>query len=94
VTTDRGVADFNFDLGLGVQPHPLLALMLDTRIASVAFDGSGHEGSVTLADRGEMFLQGVFAVLPGFDVVGGLDLFDVGRGFDEYTTRIGFRVRV
>src|SRR5438128_426131 len=44
-TTADGMAHFAFDLGVGVQPHRLFAVTLDSRIASVAFDGGGHETS-------------------------------------------------
>lgn len=94
VTTGRGIARFAFDLGLGVQPHRIFAVTLDTRIASISFGGDGEEHSTTLADVGTIDLEGTLALLPMFDVVGSLGLFDVGRGFDDYTTRLAVRVRL
>jgi hypothetical protein len=94
VTTGDGVAAFQFPLGLGVQPHPIFAVTLDSRIAAVVFDGSGELASRTLADVGTINLEGTLALLPALDVVGSLDLDDVGRGFDEYRTRLAVRVRL
>lgn len=93
VTTGQGIARFAFDLGIGVQPHQIFAVTLDTRIASVRFDGDGERGSTTLADVGTLDLEGTLALLPMFDVVGSLGLFDVGRGFDDYATGLAVRVR-
>ena len=93
VTTGDGTAAFAFDLGLGVQAHPMFAVTLDTRIASVAFDGSGSKGSETLADRGTIDLEGIFSPLRNVDLIGGLALPDVCRGFDDYVIRMAVRVR-
>jgi hypothetical protein len=93
VTTGNGTAEVAFDLGLGFQPHRLFALTLDTRIADVAFDGDGHEDSVTLADVGTILLEGTFAPIPGVDVVGTFDVPDVGRGLDTYAVRTAIRLR-
>jgi hypothetical protein len=94
VTTDNGTAAFAFDFGIGVQPHPSFAVTLDSRIASVAFDGSGEVASRTLADFGTIDLEGTFSPCRWFDLVGGLALPDVGRGFDDYLTRVAVRVRL
>jgi hypothetical protein len=93
VTTGDGTALFAFDFGIGVQPHRLFAVTLDTRIAAVVFDGAGEEFSETLADRGTMTLEGTFAPIRGLDLVGGFDLPDVGRGIDNYALRTAVRVR-
>jgi hypothetical protein len=93
VTTGAGVAQFTFNLGLGVQPHEIFAVTLDTRVASIAFDGSGDEGSETLADRGVIDLEGTLSPCRWFDLVGSLGMPDVGGGFDNYVTRVGVRVR-
>ena len=94
VTTGDVTASFAFDLGIGVQPHRIFAVTLDSRIAEVAFDGDGEEFSQTLADRGTIDLEGTLAPLPGFDLVGSLGLPDVGRGFDDWVTRVAIRVRI
>jgi hypothetical protein len=94
VTTGDGVATFAFDVGVGVQAHRLLAFTIDSRVASIAFDGSGHEASETVADVGSLALQTVFAPLPWLDFVGGVDVPDLGRGFGDYATRIAVRVRI
>jgi len=49
VTTDNVYAVFSFPIGIGVQPHPMFAMTLDTRIATVLFNGSGDSGSETIA---------------------------------------------
>jgi hypothetical protein len=87
-------ATFAFDLGIGVQPHRIFAVTLDSRIADIAFDGDGEESSQTLADVGIVDLEGTLAPLPGFDLVGSLGLPNVGRGFNEWVTRVGIRVRL
>jgi hypothetical protein len=94
VTTGDVVASFAFDLGVGVQPHPIFAVTLDTRIAEIGFDGDGEEFSQTLADVGTIDLEGTLAPFPGFDLVGSLGLPDVGAGFDDWLTRIAIRVRI
>jgi hypothetical protein len=94
VTTGTGVASFAFDLGVGVQPDPMFAVTLDSRIATIAFDGSGHEASTTLADVGTIDLEGTFTPCRWFDFVGSLDMLDVGGGFDNYVTRVAVRVRL
>jgi len=94
VTTGDGIAQFAFDLGVGVQPHRLFAVTLDSRMASIAFDGGGHETSQTLADAGTIELTGFFTPLRNVDVVGSLGLPNVGRGFDDYVTRIAVRARI
>jgi hypothetical protein len=94
VTTTDTVAAFAFDFGVGVQPHRMFALTLDSRIASVAFAGDGDSASETVCDRGTLDLEGTFAPLPFFDVVGSAALPDVGDGFDDYVLRIGVRVRL
>jgi hypothetical protein len=94
VTTGDVVATFAFDLGVGVQPHPIFAVTLDTRIAEIGFDGDGEEFSQTLADRGSIDLEGTLALLAGLDLVGSLGLPDVGRGFDDWVTRVAIRVRI
>ena len=94
VTTGDVTATFAFDLGIGVQPHRIFAVTLDSRIADIAFDGDGEESSQTLADVGMIDLEGTLAPLPGFDLVGSLGLADVGRGFDDWVTRVGIRVRI
>ena len=94
VTTADGIAVFDFVFGLGVQPHPSFAVTLDSSIARVAFDGSGHSGSRTLADFGTIALEGTYSPCRWFDFVGGLDLPDVDRGFDDYATRVAVRVRL
>ena len=48
---------------------------------------------MTVADVGTINLEGVFAPLPWFDVVGDFALPDVGRGTDDYRTRAAVRVR-
>ena len=93
-TTADGMAHFAFDLGVGVQPHRLFAVTLDSRIASVAFDGGGHETSQTLANDGTIELTGYITPLRNVDVIGSLGLPDVGRGFDDYVTRIAIRARI
>jgi hypothetical protein len=94
VSTGHGIAQFRFNLGLGVQPHHLFAVTLDSRIASIAFDGDGHEASQTVTDVGTIELAGVFAPCRYFDLVGMLALPDVGRGFDDYAIRTAIRVRL
>ena len=94
VTTGEGQARFAFDLGVGVQPHRLFAVTLDSRIASIAFDGDGHESSQTLADVGTIDREGVFAPCSRFDVVGSLGMPDTGRGFDDYVIRLAVRLRI
>lgn len=94
VTTGDVTASFAFDLGVGVQPHRIFAVTLDSRIAEIAFDGDGEEGSETLADHGTIDLEGTLAPFPGFDLVGSLGLPDVGSGFDEWETRVAIRVRI
>lgn len=93
VTTNEGTGRFNFDLGLGLQAHRLLAFTLDTRLASVTFDGSRNSTSETLCDRGTVDLAAVFSVLPGLDFVGNVVLPDFGRRFDDYVLRSAVRVR-
>jgi hypothetical protein len=93
VTTAQGVARFAFDFGVGVQPHQLLAVTLDSRIATIAFDGSGNEASQTLRDVGTIALEATFSPLSCLDLVGGFDLPDVGRGTDAYALRSAVRVR-
>jgi hypothetical protein len=93
VTTDDVFAVFSFNFGVGVQPHPMLAMTLDTRIADVLFNGSGDSASKTLADRGTIDLEGTFAPCRWFDFVGQLALPDVGAGFDDWATRMAVRVR-
>lgn len=93
VTTGGGVGQFAFDLGVGVQPHPMFAVTLDSRIASITFDGSGDESSTTLADVGTFDLEGVFSPLGWFDVVVALVAMDVGDGLRDYLTRLAVRVR-
>jgi hypothetical protein len=94
VTTGDVAATFAFDLGIGVQPHRIFAVTLDSRIADITFDGDGEESSQTLADVGTIDLEGTLAPLPGFDLVGSLALPDVGAGFDDWVTRIAIRVRI
>jgi hypothetical protein len=94
VSTGDGIATFAFDVGIGVQLHRLFAMTLDTRIASVSFDGSGHEASQTLADVGRIALTGYFTPLWNLDVVGSLELPDVGAGFDDWGTRVAVRYRL
>jgi hypothetical protein len=94
VTTDQSTATFEFDLGVGFQPHPIFAVTLDTRIASVSFDGDGHENTDTLADDGTFDLEGTLAPFPWFDLVGNLVLPDAGHGFDDWITRMAVRVRL
>lgn len=93
VSTDDVFAAFAFEFGVGVQPHPMFAMTLDTRIAAVAFNGSGDSASETLADRGTIDLEGTFAPCRWFDLVGELALPDVGVGFDDWATRMAVRVR-
>jgi hypothetical protein len=93
VTTADGIAAFQFDFGIGIQPHPLLALTLDSRIATVLFDGDGEVASQTIGDFGTIDLEGVFAPTRWFDVVGSLGLPDVGQAFEDYITRAAVRVR-
>ena len=93
VTTGQGTAAFAFDFGVGIQPHRMIAVTLDSRIASIAFDGDGELASQTLADVGTIDLEGTFSPVAWFDVVGALVLPDVGQGFDDYLTRLAFRVR-
>ena len=94
VTTGDGVARFAFDFGIGVRPHRIFAVTLDSRIASIAFDGDGNDASQTVCDVGTIDLEGVLAPLPGFDLVGTLVLPDVGRGFDDWITRLAVRARL
>jgi hypothetical protein len=85
---------FQFAFGVGVQPHPSFALTLDSSIATVTFDGSGHSFSQTIADEGNLALEGTWSPCRWFDFVGGLMMPDVGRGFDDYATRVAIRVRI
>ena len=94
VTTGDVTATFAFDLGIGVQPHRIFAVTLDSRIADVSFDGDGAQSSQTLADVGIVDLEATLAPLPGFDLVGSLGRPNVGRGFNEWVTRVGIRVRL
>ncbi len=94
VSTVDGTASFAFNVGIGVQPLPIFAATLDTRIATVAFDGSGHSTSETLADRGTILLEGTLAPCRYFDLIGDLDLPDVGSGVDDWLARLAFRVRI
>jgi hypothetical protein len=93
VTTDSVYAFFSFPIGIGVQPHPMFAMTLDSRIATVAFNGSGDSFSETIADRGTIDLEGTLAPCRWFDFVGAMSLPDVGRGFDDWATRMAVRVR-
>jgi hypothetical protein len=93
VTTADGVAAFQFDFGVGVQPHRLCAVTLDSRIATIVFDGDGERASQTIGDFGTIDLEGVFAPTRWFDLVGSLGLPDVGKAFDDYLTRAAVRVR-
>jgi hypothetical protein len=93
VRTRDGTARFAFELGLGLQPHPLFAVTLDSRIADVTFDGDGDGTSETVTDVGTIVLEGTFAPIRGLDVVGSFDLPDVGRGVDTYAVRSAVRVR-
>lgn len=93
VTTDDGTAAFSFDAGLGVQPIPMIALTMDTRLASVAFDGDGESSSNTLGNSVPLAWQLTVAPCRLFDVVGDVAVDDVGRGFDNYLLRLGFRAR-
>jgi hypothetical protein len=77
-----------------VQPHPSFAVTLDSSIASIAFDGSGEVASRTVTDFGTIDLEGTFSPCRYFDLVGSLGLPDVGRGFDDYLTRVAVRVRL
>jgi hypothetical protein len=94
VSTEDGVAECAFVLGLGLQLHPMVAVTLDSRIATLAFDGGGHESSTTVADVGTIELTGYFTPIANVDVIGALALPDVGGGFDDYLTRIAIRVRL
>jgi len=94
ITTADGIAHFAFDLGVGVQPLRLFAVTLDTRIASVAFDGGGHGSSQTPADDGTIALTGYFTPIRNLDVIGSLDLPDVGSRFEDYALRIAVRARI
>ncbi len=49
---------FAFDFGLGVQPHPMLAVTLDSRIAAVSFDGDGHSSRRTGIMRRQLLRLG------------------------------------
>jgi hypothetical protein len=93
VSTDDVFAAFAFQFGVGVQPHPMFAMTLDSRIAAVAFNGSGDSVSETIADRGNIDLEGTFAPCRWFDLVGEMALPDVGRGFDDWVTRMAVRLR-
>jgi hypothetical protein len=93
VTTADGVAGFQFDFGVGVQPHRLFAVTLESRIAAILFDGDGEVASQTIGDFGTIDLEGVFAPTRWFDVVGSLGLPDVGQAFEDYVTRAAVRVR-
>jgi hypothetical protein len=93
VTTADGIAQFQFDFGVGVQPHRLFAATLDSRIASIFFDGDGDEASQTIGDFGTIDLEGVFAPTSWFDLAGSLVLPDVGQAFEDYVTRAAVRVR-
>lgn len=86
-------AIFNFDVGLGVQAHPSLAFTLDTRVASVAFNGAGNSTSTTVTDRGTVDLEAIFTPVRCVDFVGGVVLPDFGRRFDDYLLRTAIRVR-
>lgn len=93
VSTFNGFAAFSFPLGIGVQAHRMLAFTLDSRIAAVAFDGSGHSSSVTLADYGTLLLEGTFTPIRCLDIFGDLDLPNLRNGVDVYAIRTGVRVR-
>ena len=93
VTTDDGTAHFSFDAGIGVQAAPMVALTMDTRLASVAFDGDGESSSDTLGNSVPLGWQLTFAPCRLFDVVGDVAVDDIGRGFDDYLLRLGFRAR-
>ena len=93
VTTNDGTAGFFFNVGMGVQPHPMFAATLDSRIAAVTFDGGGHSSSVTLADVGTIALEGTFTPIRCLDIVGDFDIPDVGNGVDKYAIRTAMRVR-
>lgn len=94
VSTADGFAQFQFDFGVGVQPHPSLAVTLDSSIAAIVFDGSGESFSRTLRDNGNLALEGTWSPCRWFDLVGALAIPDVGRGFDDYLTRVAVRVRI
>jgi hypothetical protein len=94
VTTFDTAALFAFDFGLGVQPHQTVAVTLDSRIAAIAFDGDGNDVSETVCDRGTIDLEGTWAPLPYFDLVGSLGMPNIGLGFDNWVTRIAVRVRL
>jgi len=93
VTTAEGLARFAFLFGVGVQPHPMFALTLDSRIAAVSFDGSGNSSSTTLADYGDLLLEGTFTPIRCLDIVGGLDIPNLSNGVDTYAIRTAVRVR-
>lgn len=93
VATADGSAQFAFDFGIGVQPHRLFAVTLDSQIAAVAFDGDGELFSRTLADLGTLALEATFTPIRNLDLVGSLDLPDIGGGIDTYALRTAVRVR-
>ena len=93
VTTGDATAGFFFNVGVGVQAHRTFAVTLDTRLAFVAFDGNGEVAHQTLADQGVIALEGTYSPTRWFDLVGGLTMPDVGRGFDDYATRVAIRAR-
>jgi hypothetical protein len=93
VTTGSGAARFAFDFGVGVQPHRLFAVTFDARVAEIAFDGNGNEGSATIADASMISLTGIFTPIARFDLLGGFDLPNAGDGFDTYAIRTAVRVR-
>lgn len=94
VGTADGTAEFQFDFGVGVQPHPSFAVTLDSSIAAVLFNGSGQSASRTIVDDGNLALEGTWSPCRWFDLVGGPEMPDVGRGFDDYATRVAIRVRL
>ena len=93
MTTGNGTARFAFDLGVGLQPHPMFAITLDSRIADVTFRGDGNGASETIADVAPIVVEGTFTPVRWLDFVGTFDLPDVGGGVDNYALRSAVRVR-
>lgn len=93
VTTGDVFATFAFDFGVGVQPHRIFAVTLDSRVAQVSFNGDGEDDSDTLGDRVPLDLEGTLAPCRWFDLVGSVGLPDAGHGFDSWATRMAMRVR-